>query len=107
MEVAQTFSGFEARLKSRGLGRFVDAAFLSVWLVFWAAGEAFVFWILGVGAWSLLTYELMRVRWARDRVLARSTGLEVTRRAGLWSRTRGIPREQLRNIYRLDAGSSV
>ena len=145
MQLERTFSGLEARLRSRGASRFFSAAFLIVWLSFWAVGEAFVLWFLGVGAWALITgrppeagraplelapsltvglfllawlamwtvggiaalYELMRLLWARDRLVAHPTGLEITRRTGLFSRTRRLPREQLRGLYRLHAGSVV
>ncbi len=42
-------------MRPTGYGRFVSAAFLSVWLTGWALGETFVLGILGLGAWSLLT----------------------------------------------------
>ncbi|WP_414662492.1 hypothetical protein [Horticoccus sp. 23ND18S-11] len=57
MNLTRTFQGLEATLKSSGVGRFGGAAFLSVWLTFWVAGEAVVAWILIRGAWSLMTGE--------------------------------------------------
>lgn len=48
-------AGLEARLTPRGAGRWGGAAFLAVWLTFWAAGEGFVLWILIAGGWSLVT----------------------------------------------------
>jgi hypothetical protein len=48
-------AGLEAELRITGIGRFFGVAFLGFWLVGWAVGEAFALWILGVGAWSLLT----------------------------------------------------
>jgi len=53
--IERTFAGLEARLHSTGFARFFHAAFLAVWLAFWACGEGFVLWLLGAGAWSLLT----------------------------------------------------
>jgi hypothetical protein len=55
MKVEQTGSGLEARLNVCGFGRFFGAAFLAFWLAGWAIGEGVVLWILGKGAWSLLT----------------------------------------------------
>jgi hypothetical protein len=55
MNLHRTFSGLEATLHPRGPGRFVGAAFLLVWLAGWLIGEAFALWILGVGAWALVT----------------------------------------------------
>lgn len=45
----------ERRFRPRGIGRFAVAAFLSVWLCGWAAGEAFVLYILVSGLMALLT----------------------------------------------------
>ena len=55
MKLEGTSAGLEAELRIAGFGRFFGAAFLAVWLAGWAVGEAFALWILGVGAWSLLT----------------------------------------------------
>lgn len=41
--------------RPRGFGRFAGAAFLSVWLCMWAAGEAFALLLIVHGLWSLLT----------------------------------------------------
>ncbi len=57
MILNRTFQGLEATLKSSGFGRFGGAAFLSVWLTFWLAGESVVAWILIRGAWALVTGE--------------------------------------------------
>src|SRR5262245_49420144 len=51
----RTTEGWEIRLAPKGFGRFVPAAFLGVWLCFWAIGESFVFWFLFKGARALLT----------------------------------------------------
>jgi len=51
----RTASGFEWRLKVAGFGRFIGAAFLSLWLLGWAVGEAFAVWALVGGGYSLLT----------------------------------------------------
>lgn len=48
-------AGLEARLRPTGAGRFGGAVFLALWLVFWAAGEAFALWILLWGGWALFT----------------------------------------------------
>ena len=55
MKLERTLEGLEARLRMAGIGRFFEAAFFTVWLTFWAVGEALVLGILIVGAWSLLT----------------------------------------------------
>jgi hypothetical protein len=55
MPGANTITDWEARFRPRGAGRFVGAAFLSVWLCGWAAGEAFVLFVLGAGAVALAT----------------------------------------------------
>ena len=57
MKIEHTTSGLEARFKIAGVGRFGGAAFLALWLLFWAPFEAAVIWILGKGLWSLLTGE--------------------------------------------------
>jgi hypothetical protein len=51
----RTMEGLEARLKSRGAGRWGGAGFLGVWLAFWTVGEGFVLWILIAGGWALAT----------------------------------------------------
>ncbi len=145
MKLERTFSGLEARLKSRGRGRFFSAGFLAFWLVGWVIGEAIALWSLGVGAWSLITgrppeagrnplevapalamglfllvwlslwtfggiaaiYELMRVLWSRDRLVVNPSGFEITRRTGFLLHTRWLARDELRSLYRLDAGSVV
>jgi hypothetical protein len=55
MQSEQTFEGWVVRLRPRGVGRWVDAAFLAVWLLFWTAGGVVAWWILLAGAWALLT----------------------------------------------------
>jgi hypothetical protein len=57
MKLDRTAAGLEAQLRVSGFGRFFAAGFLGFWLAGWAAGEAFVVWILSAGAWSLLTGE--------------------------------------------------
>ncbi|MEZ4654657.1 MAG: hypothetical protein R3E12_14005 [Candidatus Eisenbacteria bacterium] len=57
MSSDQTFVGFEVRLRPRGVGRFVNATFLGVWMCGWAAGEGFAIWALIHGARSLLRGE--------------------------------------------------
>jgi hypothetical protein len=47
--------GRELVFRPRGAGRFVQAAFLSIWLVAWAVGEAFALFLLGHGIWALWT----------------------------------------------------
>ena len=47
--------GWELRLRSRGVDRYVSGAFLAFWLCGWAVGESFVLWLLVKGAWALLT----------------------------------------------------
>lgn len=55
MKLERIGGNLEARLSVRGAGRFFGAAFLSFWLAGWAVGETVVLWILGKGAWALLT----------------------------------------------------
>lgn len=55
MKLEQTPAGLTAELRATGVGRFFPAAFLVVWLSFWAMGESFVLMILGKGLWALLT----------------------------------------------------
>ena len=51
-----TASGsWDVRLRPRGAGRFLTFGFLSLWLCGWAAGEAFVLWILATGGRAFLT----------------------------------------------------
>jgi hypothetical protein len=137
----RTFTGLEARLHSTGFARFFHAAFLAVWLAFWACGEAVAVWLLGTGAWSLLTgqslgpgraplelapalgvgtflslwlafwtvgglaalHEFGRELWSEDRLRVVSGQLEIARRAGLFTRRRTLPRDQIRRLYRVDA----
>jgi len=51
----QTTDGWRLRLKPRGPGRFVTAAFMAFWLCGWAAGEVFALWFLVRGVIALLT----------------------------------------------------
>ena len=69
--------------------------FLLGWLVLWTIG--------GLAA----LYELMRLLWSRDHLCVKPDGLEITRRAGFLSRSRIIPRGQIRSLYRVDARSAV
>ncbi len=55
MKQERTVSGWQGSITSGGFARFFDAAFLSLWLVFWFLGEAFAIWILIEGALSLIT----------------------------------------------------
>ena len=55
MHISRSDAGFQVVLRSSGLGRFLGAGFLGVWLTGWAAGEAFALWILVVGGWSFVT----------------------------------------------------
>lgn len=48
-------AGWEARLRPEGKARFGEAAFLAVWLAFWAVGEALVIWLVVQGGWALFT----------------------------------------------------
>jgi hypothetical protein len=56
----RTMEGLEVRLRPRGVGRFVTAAFLSVWLCGWTAGEGFALYMLYGMARAALTGEPMR-----------------------------------------------
>jgi hypothetical protein len=51
----RTFDGWEVRLRPRGAGRWGAAAFLLLWLCFWAVGEAVVLVVLAGGLYGLLT----------------------------------------------------
>jgi len=53
----RTESGWQARLRPRGAGRFLSAGFMLLWLCIWACGEAFVTWLLVRGAIALVTGE--------------------------------------------------
>ena len=57
MTTDRTPEGIETTLSVTGFGRFLGAAFIGVWLTFWAVGEAFALWLLAKGAWALLTGE--------------------------------------------------
>lgn len=57
MQTNRTPEGLEVRLSNAGFGRFIGAAFLGFWLLFWAAGEGFALWMLAKGAWALITGE--------------------------------------------------
>ena len=145
MVIARTFEGWEARIRSRGVGRFFSAAFLGFWLCGWAAGEVFVLGVLVTGAWTLLTGQplhpsmpkvegvaalpvggflllwltlwtfggwaagqtFLRALWGEDRIIARTDGLRVIRRAGPFHRTLNLPRDQLRRLYRTPGQRSL
>jgi len=47
--------GRELVFRPRGAGRFAQVAFLYIWLVAWAIGEAFALFLLGHGIWALWT----------------------------------------------------
>jgi hypothetical protein len=55
VEAHTTFQGKEIVLRPKGVGRFFSAAFLGVWLTFWAVGEVVALGALVGGAWSLAT----------------------------------------------------
>lgn len=55
MALQRTFQGLEAEFRPYGRARFGGIGFLTLWLLFWIVGEAFALWILGRGAWSLIT----------------------------------------------------
>lgn len=55
LKIERTFAGLEITTRAKGLGRFGGAAFLTVWLAFWAVGEVVVLGLLVWGGWSLLT----------------------------------------------------
>jgi hypothetical protein len=55
MVLERTPAGLEARFQVAGAARYFQAAFLGVWLLFWAGFELAVLGILGVGTWALLT----------------------------------------------------
>ena len=42
-----TVEGDSVTLRATGVGRYVEAAFLGVWIVGWAIGEAFALAVLG------------------------------------------------------------
>jgi hypothetical protein len=50
-----TLEGFVMRFRPHGAGRFVGAAFLSVWLCGWAGGEALALFVIGYGICWLVT----------------------------------------------------
>jgi hypothetical protein len=51
----QTFIEWEQRFTPCGVGRFVEAAFLAVWLCGWAVGEILALTFLGAGLFTLVT----------------------------------------------------
>jgi hypothetical protein len=53
MQVQQTVSGTERRLEASGVGRFVGAPFLSIWLAGWGVGEFFALSVISKGARSI------------------------------------------------------
>ena len=55
MTAERTAAGWRLSFKPHGCSRFVTAAFLTVWLCGWAAGEGFALWLLIQGGYSLLT----------------------------------------------------
>lgn len=55
MLVEDTPAGRVFELRPRGVGRWLAAGFLVVWLAFWAVGEAVAGWIVVKGAAALLT----------------------------------------------------
>lgn len=55
MPADQTIADMKLRFRPRGVGRFAGAAFLSLWLCGWAAGETFALFMLGHGIYSLIT----------------------------------------------------
>jgi hypothetical protein len=55
MKIERTFSGLEVTTRAQGFGRFFGAAFLTVWLAFWAVGMVLVLGLLLWGGWSLVT----------------------------------------------------
>ena len=56
----RTMEGLEVRLRPHGVGRFVTAAFLAVWLCGWTVGEGFALYMLYGMARAALTGEPMR-----------------------------------------------
>lgn len=81
MPGANTVTDWEARFRPRGAGRFVGAAFLSVWLCGWAAGEAFVLFVLGAGAVALATGQPVM---GRDQPLTLGPALAVGAFLTVW-----------------------
>ena len=55
MKVNRAPEGLEVTISSSGFGRFITAAFIGVWLLFWTAGEGFAIWMLVKGIWAFLT----------------------------------------------------
>jgi hypothetical protein len=51
----RTLPGWRISLRPHGCSRYVNGAFLAVWLCGWGAGEAFALWMLVRGAIALLT----------------------------------------------------
>lgn len=137
MALQRTFQGLETELRSRGAGRFGSAGFLTIWLLFWIVGETFALWILGRGAWALLTgqppgagrapletapalatglflvfwtafwtlggvlagHEWLRLLFGRDRLIARSDGLEIVRGYGLFQTRKRLATGELVRFY--------
>jgi hypothetical protein len=145
MKLERTARGLEARFQVTGLGRFGGAAFLALWLIFWAAFEVLVLWVLAKGSWALLTshppaaghqplalgvalplglfllfwlsfwtlgglaagHELLRLLFARDRIVATLKGLEIAHGYGLFHSRREVGRDEIRRFYRQPSGSTL
>lgn len=86
MRVTRTMTGFEARLTPRGYGRWGDAAFLGVWLLFWVVGEVMVAWLLVAGGIALLTGQPPKPGQAPlETVPALATGVFLTVWLAFWT----------------------
>lgn len=120
------------RFRPQGPGRFFVAAFLSLWLCGWLAGEAFALWILwrilgtflasGEGAlpvalfllvwlsfWTLggvaALRELLRLLWSEDRLtVAADGGLERRVQRGPFRRRRVLSGREIRRFQVRGAG---
>ena len=66
-------------------------AFLALWLALWTFG--------GIAA----LYEFFRLLWSVDRITADPSGLDVTRRIGLFIRRTRYPKDDIRRLYRISS----
>ena len=69
--------------------------FLLFWLALWTVG--------GLAA----LHEFGRLVWSEDRLRVDSGRLEIARRTGVFTRRRTLPRDQIRRLYRIDAGPAL
>ncbi len=125
--IEHTPEGLTLTVRPSGVSRFGGAAFLAVWLCFWAAGETVVLGVLGAGAWSLLQgklaapaipvgvfllvwvtfwtfggvmalHELLRLLSSEDVLRVGPDTIVIRRRRGPFWFTQTVPRGEVRGV---------